>query len=169
MFPFAFCWFGLQTLKAISSFSLYSVGIVPHYQLYLKSSIFCWLGLQLLEATSYFRTSSQKCLYATWIGASPSLVPRPIQSRTPSARMRSEGYGSYQQRYLISGAPVRPENDITYSMGNKGQNICLDFFESASLQRYTASCIVWHVWQTCSQPFWKPRIRVISRICARVR
>ena len=41
------------------------------------------------------------------------------------------------------GASVRPENDITYSTGNEGQNICVDFSETAPLQRYTASCIVW--------------------------
>ena len=62
-------------------------------------------------------------------------------------------------RDLNSGASVRPKNGITYSTGNEGQNICVNFSETASLQRYTASCIVCHV---CSRPFWKLRKRTIS-------
>ena len=38
-----------------------------------------------------------------------------------------------------TAASVRPENNITYSTGNEGQNICVDFSETALLQRYTAS------------------------------
>ena len=47
--------------------------------------------------------------------------------------MRSEGYGSCRvclsvclsvKGHLTSGASVRPENTIAYSVGNKGQNIC---------------------------------------------
>ena len=45
--------------------------------------------------------------------------------------MHSEGYCTWVcvcvsvNQNLNSGASVRPENDIAYSMGNKGQNICL--------------------------------------------
>ena len=44
---------------------------------------------------------------------------------------------------LISGASVHPENDTTYSTGNEGQKICVDFSETVALQGYTTSCIVW--------------------------
>ena len=44
--------------------------------------------------------------------------------------------------HLTSGAPVRRENTVTYSTGNRGQKICGDFSETAPLQRYTASCVV---------------------------
>ena len=44
--------------------------------------------------------------------------------------------------HLTSGASVRPENTVTYSAGNRGQNICGVFTEAASLQGYTAACIV---------------------------
>ena len=46
--------------------------------------------------------------------------------------------------YLTSGASVRPEKDITYSTGNEGPKVCVDFSEAALLQiyRYTASCVV---------------------------
>ena len=72
-------------------------------------------------------------------------------SEAAPARMRSEGYCSWVglsvclsvNRNLSSGASVRPEKDITYSTGNEGQNICVDFSEAAPLQRYTASSIVW--------------------------
>ena len=43
---------------------------------------------------------------------------------------------------LTSGASVRPENTVTYSMGSGGRKICGDFSETAPLQRYTASCVV---------------------------
>ena len=46
-------------------------------------------------------------------------------------------------QHLTSGASVRPENDIMYSMGNQGQNICVCFSETTRLQRYATSCIVW--------------------------
>ena len=46
-------------------------------------------------------------------------------------------------RYLTCGVSVRLENDTTYSTGNEGQNICVDFSETARLKRYTAFCIVW--------------------------
>ena len=44
--------------------------------------------------------------------------------------------------HLTSGASVRPKNSVTYSTGNKGQKMCGDFFETAPLQRYTASCAI---------------------------
>ena len=36
---------------------------------------------------------------------------------------------------LTSGASVRPENTVTYSVGNGGQKICRVFSETAPLQR----------------------------------
>ena len=36
---------------------------------------------------------------------------------------------------LTSGASVRPENPVTYSVGNGGQNICWVFSETTRLQR----------------------------------
>ena len=55
--------------------------------------------------------------------------------------MHSEGYCSWfvyvsSNQDLTSGASVHPENDIMYSMGNKGQNICGDFSETAPLSGY---------------------------------
>ena len=63
--------------------------------------------------------------------------------------MCSEGYGSWVclpvclcvNQHLTSRVSFRPENHITYSMA-RSKN-CVDFSETASLQRYTASCIVW--------------------------
>ena len=46
-------------------------------------------------------------------------------------------------QHLTSGVSVHPENVITYSMGHEGQKLCVDFSETAPLQRYTASWIVW--------------------------
>ena len=37
--------------------------------------------------------------------------------------------------HLTSGASVRPENTVTYSASNGGQNICGGFSETARLQR----------------------------------
>ena len=48
-------------------------------------------------------------------------------------------------QHLTSGASVHLENDTTYSMGNEDQNVCVDFSETALLQRYIASCIVWQL------------------------
>ena len=79
--------------------------------------------------------------------------------------MHSEDYCSWvHYQYLTSEASVRPENDITYSMGNEGQNVCVDFSETTSLQRYTTSCIVGYPW---SWPFLKPHMCVISVSVAR--
>ena len=38
--------------------------------------------------------------------------------------------------HLTSGASVRPENTVTYSAGNGGQNICGVFFETAPFKSY---------------------------------
>ena len=44
--------------------------------------------------------------------------------------------------HLTYGAPVRPENAVTYSAGNEGQNICGVFSETAPLQRSSTPSIV---------------------------
>ena len=66
--------------------------------------------------------------------------------------MRSEGYGTWScvcvclsvclsvKSHLISGASVRPENTVTYSVGNGGQNICGFFFETAPFKSYGLKC-----------------------------
>ena len=59
--------------------------------------------------------------------------------------MRSEGYGSVcvsVKSHLTYGASVRPENAVTYSAGNKGQNICGVFSETAPLQRSSTPSVV---------------------------
>ena len=38
--------------------------------------------------------------------------------------------------HLTSGASVRPENTVTYSADNGGQNICGVFFETAPFKSY---------------------------------
>ena len=52
--------------------------------------------------------------------------------------------------HLTSGVSVRPENTVTYSAGNGGQNICKVFCETAPLQRSSTSSIES---QTFGQPF----------------
>ena len=82
--------------------------------------------------------------------------------------MRSEGYGSRRVRlsvcvcvcvsvksHLTFGASVRPENAVTYSVSNKGQNICGVFSDTASFQSYGTCCIVR---PPCSRPFFSRRI-----------
>ena len=44
--------------------------------------------------------------------------------------------------HLTFGASVRPENAVTYSVGNKGQKICGVFSDTASFQSYGTCCIV---------------------------
>ena len=44
--------------------------------------------------------------------------------------------------HLTYGASVRPENAVTYSAGNEGQNICGVFSENAPLQSWSGSSIV---------------------------
>ena len=41
--------------------------------------------------------------------------------------------------HFTSGASVRPENTVVYSVGNGGQNICGVFSETAPLQRSSTS------------------------------
>ena len=51
---------------------------------------------------------------------------------------------------LTSGASVRPENSVTYSMDNEGQTICGVFSETAPLQGSSIPSIESH---TYSRPF----------------
>ena len=61
--------------------------------------------------------------------------------------MRSEGYGSWVglcvsvKSNLTPGASVRPENTVTYSAGNGGQNICGVFSETAPFKSYGVICL----------------------------
>ena len=62
--------------------------------------------------------------------------------------MRSKGYGSRcvcvsVKSHLTSGASVRCENAAKYSAGNKGQNICGVFSETASLPRSSGPSLGW--------------------------
>ena len=69
---------------------------------------------------------------------------------------------------------VRPENTFTYSAGNGGQNIYGFFSETAPLQRYTTSGIVWLSVQSAiletahavsiARAFSKIRTRVVPRV-----
>ena len=61
--------------------------------------------------------------------------------------MRSEGYSSWvclcvclsvSQSHLTYGASVRPENAVTYSAGNEGQNICVNLPETTAFKSYAA-------------------------------
>ena len=40
--------------------------------------------------------------------------------------------------HLTYGASVRPENAVTYSAGNEGQNICGDLPETSAFKSYAA-------------------------------
>ena len=55
-----------------------------------------------------------------------------------------------QRSHLTFEASVRPENAVTYSVGNEGQNICGVFSDTASFQSYGTCCIVR---PPCSRPF----------------
>ena len=44
--------------------------------------------------------------------------------------------------HLTYGASVRPENAVTYSAGNEGQNICGVFSETDALQRSSTPSVV---------------------------
>ena len=54
--------------------------------------------------------------------------------------MRSEGYSTWVCVFVIShltyGASVCPETPVTYSVGNKGQNICGDLPEKTVFKNY---------------------------------
>ena len=59
--------------------------------------------------------------------------------------MRSEGYCSCPvcvsvKSHLTSEASVRPENSVTYSAGNGGQEICGVFSETALFKSYGVIC-----------------------------
>ena len=41
--------------------------------------------------------------------------------------------------HLTYGASVRPENAVTYSAGNEGQNICGDLPETTAFKSYAAN------------------------------
>ena len=56
--------------------------------------------------------------------------------------------------HLTYGASVRPENAVTYSAGNEGQNICGVFSETAPLQRSSTPSVV----RPC-RPFFHERVR----------
>ena len=45
--------------------------------------------------------------------------------------------------HLTSGASVRPENTVTYSAGNGGQNICGVFSETAPFQRSSTALLTY--------------------------
>ena len=60
--------------------------------------------------------------------------------------MRSEGYCSWVcvsvKSHLTYGASLRPENAVTFSAGNEGQNVCGVFSDTAPLQRSSTPSIV---------------------------
>ena len=57
--------------------------------------------------------------------------------------MRSEGRSCLSVKsHLTYGAFVRPENAVTYSAGNEGQNFCGVFSETAPLQRSSTPSVV---------------------------
>ena len=49
--------------------------------------------------------------------------------------------------HLTYGASVRPENIVTYSAGNEGQNICGVFSEDAPLLRSSGAAVVFHTFR----------------------
>ena len=66
--------------------------------------------------------------------------------------MHSESYGSRVcvclsvKSQLTSGASLCPENNVMYSAGNGGRNICGVFSETASLQRSSTALLKAYVW-----------------------
>ena len=66
--------------------------------------------------------------------------------------MHSEGYCSWSvcvsvKSHLTYGVSVRPENTVTYSAGNEGQNFCGVFSENAPLLRSSGVAIVFHTFK----------------------
>ena len=59
-----------------------------------------------------------------------------------SSYSSSSSSPSSVKSHLTYGASVRPENAVTYSAGNEGQNICGVFSETAPLQRSSTPSIV---------------------------
>ena len=49
--------------------------------------------------------------------------------------------------HLTYGASIRPENAVTYSAGNEGQNICSVFSENAPLLRSSRVAVVFHTFR----------------------
>ena len=43
--------------------------------------------------------------------------------------------------HLTSGTPVRSEISVTYSVGNRGQNVCRVFSETALFESYGVICL----------------------------
>ena len=61
--------------------------------------------------------------------------------------MRSEGYGSRRvclsvKSNLTSVGAVRPENAVTYLVGDEGRNVCVELSETALLQRSSTPSVV---------------------------
>ena len=50
--------------------------------------------------------------------------------------------------HLTYGASVDPENVVTYSAGNEGQNICGVFSENAPLLRSSGAAVVFHTFRS---------------------
>ena len=59
-------------------------------------------------------------------------------------------------QHVTSRAYFRPENHITYSTGNEGENNCVHFSETAPLQLPALYGYPY------SPPFWKPRMRITA-------
>ena len=68
--------------------------------------------------------------------------------------------------HLTSGASVRPENIVTYSAPNGGQNICGVFSETAPLQRFSTAPLKAYVLSCASlaNAFSRVRARVAPRV-----
>ena len=62
--------------------------------------------------------------------------------RACAARVTSVCVCVSVKSHLTYGASVRPENAVTYSAGNEGQNICGVFSETTPLQRSSTPSIV---------------------------
>ena len=73
------------------------------------------------------------------------------------------GYGSWVclsvTQHLNSGTSVRVTNDTVYLTGNEGQKYLAVFSESAPLERYSASCIVWLSYSVAIFTLRKTRMR----------
>ena len=104
---------------------------------------------------SLYTANTVAALYSAQLGDSNELRLAAIgrYGDTPPYR--------YLKSHLTSGASVRPENAVTYSAGNEGQNICGVFSETAPLQRSSTPSVDGH---TYSRPFFlrkAARMRII--------
>ena len=97
--------------------------------------------------------SNHRCLYCTrLLTACTSLVnPR----RACTARVTVVGSVCLSvcvcmcvsvKSHLTSGASVRPENTVTYPVGNEGQKICGVFSETAPLWRSSTAPLKSYIW-----------------------